>query len=619
MSVFLRVALVTMGLGWGVAAAAPPETYPLAKVQPGMTGYGTSTFTGSKPERYSFEVISVVRNMLPKQDIILFRSTDPKLAGTGVWRGMSGSPLYIDDKLVCAVSYAWPFSKITMGGCTPIEYMKRDGETSRRRVPVANGPNGTKIIGGVAASMDDWRRLTPTVDVAAAMAALGPPHKSWLLSAPLPPKQVPGAIRHDGQTMTAAVPLAVAGFSGPAFHQLSSIFADTGLEPMRAGGTSSPALENGPRAFTPGGPIAVELVRGDMAMAGTGTVTMIDGNKVIAFGHPMWGNGEWYAPVATSHIHHVLHSMQSASVIASPIHEVGSLVQDRQASIVADTSLRSPMIPMDISVTTSNGKQVTKGEFHVEILDNKFLTSAVAGAIVQNAVGYYLPDKEDITARIDSTVRIRGADPISFTDYVYANDGAGSVMGSVRGLRVLAPLLVNPFGPVKIERVDVKVDLRYEVNFGELREIRVPTAELVPGVRNQLEVRMTTYDGKDIIEQVPVDVPAHLAGSIVQVEVTAGDTAKLDAAPPVDVPTLLAAFRKLLPGNAWAVTIYPADEGVALDGKLVRDLPASAQDKLRPQSRTQRATVYKPIARTVAQATRVVEGTSSLLVRVRAK
>ena len=82
---------------------------------------------------------------------------------------------------------------------------------------------------------------------------------------------------------------------------------------------------------------------------------------------------------------------------------------------------------------------------------------------------------------------------------------------------------------------------------------------------------------------------------------------------------MLAAFRKLLPGDVWAVTVYPADEGVALDGKLVRDLPASALDKLHPQSHTQRAAAYKPIARTVAPAKRVVNGTSSMLVRVRNK
>ena len=193
-----------------------------------------------------------------------------------------------------------------------------------------------------------------------------------------------------------------------------------------------------------------------------------------------------------------------------------------------------------------------------------------------------------------------------------------SVMGGVRGLRVLVPLLLNPYAPVAIERVDIKVDLRFEANYGEIKELKVPNAELIPGQRNTIKVLMSTWDGKDIIEDVPVDVPLSLAGGIVNLEVTAGDSAKLDAAPPVDLPTLLAAFRKLLPGNVWAVTLYPADEGIALDGKLVRDLPASAQDKLRPQSHTQRAQPFKPIIRTVAPAKRVVNGSASTLIRVRA-
>jgi hypothetical protein len=192
-------------------------------------------------------------------------------------------------------------------------------------------------------------------------------------------------------------------------------------------------------------------------------------------------------------------------------------------------------------------------------------------------------------------------------------------MGAVRGLRVLVPLMLNPYAPVAIERVDIKVDLRFEANYGDIKEVKVPTTDLIAGERNMVKVLMSTWDGHDVIEDVPVDVPKSLAGGIVQLDVSAGDSAKLDAAPPVDLPSLIAAFRKLLPGNVWAVTLYPADEGVALDGKLVRDLPASAVDKLHPQSHTQRAQAYKPIARTVAPAKRVVNGGSSMLVRVRAK
>jgi hypothetical protein len=177
---------------------------------------------------------------------------------------------------------------------------------------------------------------------------------------------------------------------------------------------------------------------------------------------------------------------------------------------------------------------------------------------------------------------------------------------------------MNPYAPVTIERVDIKVDLKFEANFGDIKEIRVPTGELIPGTRNTVQVMMSTWDNKDVLEDVPVDVPESLAGGIVNLEVTAGDSAKLDAAPPTDLPSLMAAFRKLLPGNVWAVTIYPADEGVALDGKLVRDLPASALDKLHPESHTQRAQAYKPIARTLAPAKRVVNGQTSMLVRVRA-
>jgi hypothetical protein len=607
------------------AGAAPPEVYPLAKVHRGQTGYGMTTFTGTKPERFTFEVISVVRNMLPKQDIILIKSNDPKLALSGVWRGMSGSPLFIDDKMVCAVSYAWSFNKITMGGCTPIDYMKKDGDTFRRRAPVAPGVNGTKVPQPVASTMEDWKRISPVaartgkVDLADAMAALGPRHKSWLLSAPFPPPVPRAQQQAEGQTLTASVPLAISGFSAPAFNVLSQLFNDSTMMPVRAGGTGGVPTDDQPKQFTPGGPISLPLIRGDMAAAPSGTVTFLDQNRVLAFGHPMFGSGEWYAPVSTAYVHTVITSMQSAFHVTSPVNEVGALVMDRQASIMADTTLRARMIPIDIAVTTTHGKTVNKGTFHVEILDNKYLTAPIAGAAVMNAINYFLPDREEVTARIDSHVRIAGErQPISFVDFVYAGDGAGTVMGSVRGLRVLVPLINNPYAPVKIESIKLDIDLRYEINMGEIKEVRVPGAELIPGQRNMVEVKMKTYNNADIVEMVPVDVPNSLAGSIVQLEVTCGDSAKLDAAPPVDLPSLIAAVRKLLPGTVWSATLYPADEGVALEGKLVKDLPGTARDKLAPQSHTQRAVAYKPMARTLANASRVVEGTSTMLVRVRA-
>ncbi|HEU4729043.1 MAG TPA: SpoIVB peptidase S55 domain-containing protein [Kofleriaceae bacterium] len=600
-----------------MAHAQPTEIFPVSKVQRGQTGYGLTTFAGTKPERFTFEVVSVMKNFLPKQDIILVKSDDPKLAVTGFWQGMSGSPLYLDDKLLCAFSYGFRFNKVALGGCTPIEYMKREGEAFRRGKAVAAAGGTYKTVQPMAASLDDWRRLTPTVDAAEAMAALGPARKSWLLSAPLPPP-VPPAPSINDQTVTAAVPLSIAGFSAPAFGQLEKLFGDSNIVPQRAGGTTAGKTEGGPTQFVPGAPLAVELIRGDMSAVGICTVSYVEGDKVLSCGHPIFQTGETYAPVATASINAVVPSAQSAFLMGTAINEIGSLVQDRQAAIVADTGLRAPTIPVDIAITSGTDRHVEKGTFHVEIMNNKFLTPSLAGAAVMNAINYYLPDRDNVTARVESQVRIKGAEPINFVDYVYANDGAANVMGAVRGLRVLVPLLLNPYAPLTIERVDLKVDLRFEANYGEIKEVKIPTADLVVG-HNQLKVLMSTWDGKDIVEDVPVDVPESLAGNIVQLEVCAGDSAKLDAPPPVDLPSLLHAFRSLLPGTIWTVTLYPADEGIALDGKLVRDLPQSALDKLHPQSHTQRAQLYKPIARTKSPAKRVVNGTSTTLVRVRAR
>src|SRR5262245_17382129 len=448
------------------ALASPPDVYPLSKVRRGQTGYGLTTMAGTTPERFTFEVVGVVHNFLPKQDIILVKSDDPKMQLTGFWQGMSGSPLYIEDKVVCAFSYGFRFNKIPLGGCTPIEYMKRDGLGSYRRGGTSGGlGSAPQVVHAQAASLDEWQQPTRPGDRQGALDSLGPSRSNWLLQTPLPP---PRAKPSSDESMTASVPLSLAGFTGPAFAQVEKMFGDYDLAPVRAGGTGGNAAD-GPKDFTMGGSIAVELIRGDMSAAAIGTVSYVDGPQVLAFGHPMFQVGEFYAPVSTTEVHTVIPSSMSAFVMASPAREAGTLVMDRQTTIAADTQLRSAMIPMDITIVTSAGKHTETGEFHVSLLDNKFLTGALAGAAAANAIGYYLPDRDHATVKIDSMVKIKGAEPIRFTDYLYAPDGASSVVGGARGLRALVPLLMNPFAPVTVERVDLKIDMRFSADYGDIK------------------------------------------------------------------------------------------------------------------------------------------------------
>src|SRR5689334_22782760 len=164
------------------ASAEKPEVFPLSQVKRGLKGYGMTTFAGTTPERFEFEVVGVLKNMLPDLDIILVKSEDPKLQTTGFWAGMSGSPLYIDGKVVCAFSYGWRFTKYPIGGCTPIANMIDDQQPLRgttevvKSKPAKKGKKGkktaaatTKTLSTQVATLDDWQRLTPSSELGEAM------------------------------------------------------------------------------------------------------------------------------------------------------------------------------------------------------------------------------------------------------------------------------------------------------------------------------------------------------------------------------------------------------------------------------------------------------------------
>lgn len=613
-------ALFAGGLGEAAGAEeATPEIFPLSKVKRGQKGYGLTTIAGTTPERFEFEVIGVNKNFLPKMDIILVKSDDPKLQVTGFWQGMSGSPLFLDGKLTCAFSYGFRFNKVAIGGCTPIDYMRHEGFLPPRRVQRETDPrvplradDGREIVAPQsAASMRQWLEVAPGGEVGAALERLGPARRPWLMQAPLPP--APSAPADDERGMTpSAVPLALSGFSAPAFQQAKQLMSSFPVAPMQAGGTGSPG--EGPTEFQLGGSIAVQLVRGDMSAAATGTVSLVEGDGVLAFGHPMFHAGEIYAPVAAAEVHTVIPSAFSAFVVASPLRELGALVQDRQSTIAADTSLKVRMIPVEIRIQKKGGEEI--GRFGVEVLDNRFFTGTFAALAAMNAMSLYLPDRDHVTAKIESRVDVRGHRPLRFTDYLYSGTGAAAAVGGARGLRALVPLLMNPFEPIEIDRISLDIEVEYAADYGEIQAIRMPNAELTPGQKTHVDVELERYDGSSIVERVPFAVPERLAGSIVKLEVTSGDSASLDAAPPTSVPELIEALRKLLPGTVYAVTLYTAEEGAAIRGKLIKDLPASALDRLRTASSTTEMNVYRPMARSTSPAKRVINGKASILVKV---
>jgi hypothetical protein len=264
---------------------------PLADVRPGMVGQALTVFQGTKPEPFKVRVVSVMRNFLPKQDVILIRAEDPRVEFSGIVAGMSGSPVYIDGKLVGAIAYAWSFAKEPLGGVTPIESMLAE----RRRPRRAEKETYVERLRGSSGTPDALAR------------GLGLP--------PLGPTTTLG----EPHLLRASVPLSVSGFTARTVAELTDELRPTGLVPLQAGGGRRP----GPPAaghVEPGSAIGVELVRGDMSMVATGTVTYVNGSDILAFGHPLFGIGEVYLPLVDAEIHAFLPSLSQSFKMSSPLN-----------------------------------------------------------------------------------------------------------------------------------------------------------------------------------------------------------------------------------------------------------------------------------------------------------
>ena len=593
----LGLALCAAGTAWAPSGTAKgPEIFPLADVRPGQKGYGLTVFQGTTPERFEFEVIGIVKNMMPKMDVILVKSDDPKVQLSGMAMGMSGSPLFIDGRLACAFAYSWSFNKVAMGGCTPIEYMLKEAR-------------GSKTDKEETASREEWDTFKP-LERFADNQARATERDGWLLGAPLPARPpVPAA---EG-IVRAGIPLAVNGLGPSAFEQTKRIFDPYHVEPMQGiGGGGDP--NTGPTKFEVGGNIAVKLISGDISAAATCAVSYVDGPSVLGCGHPIFGVGKLDMPVATAQIHTIVPSAQIAFKVASPLRVAGALVNDRKAAIVADSERRSQVVPVDVRIKNGHGEQ----ELHSQLVEHRFLTPQLATMTMAAAVELLSPDVIDATMTLKSTVYIKGFEPLTFTDYLYSPEGlSATAMSTARGLRALVPLLFNPFEPLKLERIQIEASLAYKADFAELQGLKLPELELPYDQDTYVDAVLRPYAGKEYTIRIPLRFPRRLAGSLVKLEVLPGNAAKPDSAPPENLAQLVDTLRtKTFPANVLVATVYTPNEGVTLGGRVLPDLPDSALDTARPAAATKSADAYKSILRATIPLNRVVTGKQELVVKI---
>ena len=598
-----------------VPAGPPPAIMPLADVKPGMVGEALTVFQGTKPEPFKVRVVSVMHNFLPKQDVILIRAEDPRVEFSGIVAGMSGSPVYIDGKLVGAVAYAWSFAKEPLGGVTPIESMLAERRRPRRvghevfaQAGQHDGQDGRAVAG-----------QTPLRIPAALSSAMQPTHAGFTTPDALSrglglPPIGPAPANGEPRLLRASVPLTVSGFSPRTVGELAEEMRPTGLVPLQAGGGG----HLGPPAaghVAPGSAIGVELVRGDMSTVATGTVTYVNGSDVLAFGHPLFGIGEVYLPMVDAEIHAFLPSLSQSFKMSSPLNEVGTLVQDRPACIIGDLDARTTMLPIDVRVS---GPGVEPRLFHAEVARNRRLTPMLASMVVGNAIADAEPDVTDMIVTVTSKVGLKGFAPLELRDQIFSPEGVSShALASSRGLRAMGELLFNPFEPVVLDRMDVDVRVEYRRDVAEIVAVAMPTQEVHAGDTVDLRVTMRPYAGAEYVETVPVIIPRTVAGQTLKIEVATGASVKPDVPQAETLPVYIDNLRKSYSATSIVVTLQTPDDGASLRGRLIPGMPASALDTLRPGNQTNRAGAYHVADRTVFPARQLVSGREELTVVVK--
>ncbi|MCU0662189.1 MAG: hypothetical protein MUC50_07670 [Myxococcota bacterium] len=579
----VAIALAVLLSCGGVAAL--PKTIGVDEIKPGMKGYGLTVFSGQVPERFDVEVISVVPQFLLRQDVILIRCKHPVTDNAGVIGGMSGSPIYIEGRLAGALAYGWQFGKDPVAGVTAIADMLDILKRPRR------GPRAPSRLLPLAEVMDSVHKRRPV------LALRG--------------EDTQETSARSGGLRAVRTPLSMGGFVGAALDLLSHALEPLGIDPVAGGGAGRGKASS---VFVEGGALGVQLIRGDMSATGIGTVTVVEGKDVLAFGHPMFNLGEGYFPVTTAQIHTVIASLARSNKLGSPLVEVGSLVQDRSAGIAARTDERSSMIPLTIRLRDDRSKR--DETYRAEVASHRMLTPQLLQAALVNVIMYGASDAEDVTADVVGRIRVSGRPEIVLSDSGASRSGLASLSRFFRPVGLVAGLLANPFEDVVVESAQFDVRLGYGLEVAALTGAYLTTSEPSPGEEVGLAVRLRPYGKDEVIYTTKVEIPASAAGQRIQIEIAGGDYQSPVLPLPRSVDDLIANVQRFYPPRSLVVGVTVPGQGISVRGQLLERLPSFAVDALSPLGGVDESDAYQTALRKVLPMPYVIEGSQSVRLNV---
>jgi hypothetical protein len=547
-------------------ATARPDTLPVSQIHRGMKGYGLTVFEGTRPERFDVEVIDVLKNFRPRQDLILIKTKHPRLEIAKVVAGMSGSPVYLDNKMIGAYAYGWSFGSEPVAGVTPIENMLEDlvrplpdkifGWPLRPSPPSSAVPHAMNDAGRFRGARYDLKE-----------------HASALAQRHAPAGAVTAA--------PVATPLLVGGMSNGAIALARDLLSPLGIEPLQAGGggAQDPAA---PKRYEDGGAVGVQLIRGDMSAMGLGTVTRVEGDKLVAFGHPMMEAGVTALPTCIGKVLWFLASDQRSFKIGMGVRDVGALVQDRQASITISHSAQAPVVPLKVAIKGMPGLPGSNWSF--EIAHEKFMTPSFMAVAIGSALQAVANERQDVSWTAVSKLRIKGYGEIRLEDYGVAIGGTPEAGEFARSnlVRAVGSVLNNPWQPALLEAAEIEIELHYARDILRLRGAELLEPEIDAGKPARIRVTLVPYSGPEITRVLSVELPRHLAGQTVSLDIAPGYAEEREVAAPDSLKDMIANFVNPIYPPKSLVVSFDSGSGLAFRGRVAKNLPPGAVDVIRP-------------------------------------
>ena len=562
------LARVAVALGLLMAApSAQTATISIDDVRPGMVAVGRTVFEGDRIEEFKVHILGVLRNVVgPRRNLVLARLEGGPLAHTGVIAGMSGSPVYLDGRLLGAVSYAiGQFSKEPIAGITPIDEML-DATNLAASVPGARPVAMTWPISSqdlIAIWARDLGRTRPFADDASQTSLFG---------------AVDAALTTRIATLLRpiAVPLVSAGFDSDVLAPITPALTDRGFIPMSSA-TAQPS--NGgsvrPKPLRPGDAVGVSLLSGDFMLGATGTVTHVDGNRVYAFGHPLYNLGPTQFPMTRADVQVVLPSLLASSKLASLGEVIGIVQQDRATAIAGRLGPGPALIPMSITLNSDRSPRRT---FAFQAVKDHTFTPLLTYLAVANVLTSYerAAGPSSFTVRGSATIREHG--DISFEDIFTGDQPAGGAAAYVAG--PLTFLLKNASEQVEVEKVTLTIDATEHSRTARIERVWLDTERPRAGRDVMVKVLLRTSKGEEMVKSVPISIPANATGSLQLLVADASRLAMEDrretrAGEAQRVSQLIRTFNRARRSNRLYVRLSAPDQGAIVNGETLTSLPPS--------------------------------------------